>query len=115
MTLEQCKKLKEWGLPQFKQSYFYVVYPVSGDATLYSSIARNELAFDWETVSCPDLEQLLEFADPKLGGGIVLRNIFGVWHVNDNLRDAKDPDLKEAVYKLLEKVLGEAPPRELLG
>ena len=102
MTLSQCKKLKEWGLEQIE--------------TEYSS-------------GYPDLEQLLEFANDRIHNRFGGENTYVEIHLPYDFYPqclakavvggrwgapeypvATDPDPKVAVYKLLEKILGEATP-----
>ena len=60
MTLEQCKKLEKWGMPQTIRKW--------GLSYLGGNIAFN-FADDYEATNeilCPDLEQLLEFVKKKV-------------------------------------------------
>ena len=107
MTLEQCKKLKEWGLPQ--------------------ALGGLEIDNDKYGYAIPDLEQLWDEAEK------MLRNYRGtgnfshidIKRISPNPKDGyvaveiyqplpnytfagKDKDRKVAIYKLLEKIMSPA-------
>ena len=118
MTLEQCKKLKEWGLPQSKHPLQKCYFQEFGKQLSCIDIINELDETDVFLCIIPDLEQLLEFAVTK-DKSISLslsRNGWGATTCNFDFIDAPeietmvDPDPKVAVYKLLEKILGEATP-----
>ena len=108
MTLEQCKNLEKWGLPQPEgdpenlQRYYDNFNDGCPDNTWFGKVP-DDVWF------CPDLEQLLEFAKTVVPA-IALSDIGERgWYVYQKgtpiPKDAIDPDPKVAVYKLLEKKL----------
>ena len=120
MTLEQCKKLKDWGLSQIvKSGTSYWNKHIGRPQWLAAGIA------DWEidnehSFAIPDLEQLLNFAKTKMVSVLRLQQSYankGEWFVCDDGSpiNAIDPDPKQAVYKLLEKIMSPAvlsPPKK---
>ena len=133
MTLEQCKKLKDWGLSQIvKSGTSYWNKHIGRPQWLAAGIA------DWEidnehSFAIPDLEQLWDEAEK------MLRNYRGtgnfshidIKRISPNPKDGyvaveiyqplpnytfagKDKDRKVAIYKLLEKIMSPAvlsPPK----
>lgn len=137
LTLEQCQKLKEWELPQEDGEYNYFSSPIplgcdesyetakilehkSGERDSQDHSATIPFRTYWQFIcACPDLEQLLEFAkrecrkrffvlalDDRSAGGW---SADGGWIDNGEKLRFSNPDPKQAVYKLLEKIMGEAP------
>ena len=113
MTLEQCKKLKDWGLSQIvKSGTSYWNKHIGRPQWLAAGIA------DWEidnehSFAIPDLEQLLEFARKKLTfinlWASPPNDEWGVYALQKGEKvNAYDPDPKVAVYKLLEKIMSPA-------
>ena len=118
MTLSQCKKLKEWGLPQNKSRQYY-----RDDGKLFHC---NEVGLIWadeeDQFAIPDLEQLLEFARGQNGYPFIklyFSPTGGEWRAQrfqdySEQPTGADPDPKKAVYKLLEKIMSPAvlsPPK----
>ena len=119
MTLEQCKKLKAWGLPQIiKCGDLYY------DTELKWGIVNVDDGpedLEPDSILIPDLEQLLEFANKLLqekfdeAGFLQLTapnnvqdyySIVGIGAPKTYNRTS-DPDPKQAIYKLIEKIMAD--------
>ena len=115
MTLEQCKKLDEWWLPQDDVSGCFWVHKSAGVSLVYNSTQCSDYVGTEDKIlfACPDLEQLLEFAKTKVKSILRLQQSYAnkdTWLAcdDDNPSYAVDPDPKVAVYKLLEKIMPKA-------
>ena len=129
MTLEQCKQLEKWGLPQMvKSGTSYWSKHIGRPQWLAAGIADREIGNEHD-VDITDLEQLLEFANDRIHNSFGGENKYVEIHLPYDFYPqclakavvggrwgapeypvATDPDPKVAVYKLLEKILGEATP-----
>ncbi len=103
LTLEQCKKLKEWGLTQDNS-----VHAFRKNGALF---LRTEVENFDNFIACPDLEQLLELAADFLDE-VRFRchrpyewNAAGCTTSDNTEYSTSDFDPKQAIYKLLEQVL----------
>ncbi len=107
LTLEQCKKLKEWGLPQGK-SYFeyWAVGGLGAGMPVRIDITKADEHSGTVLCSIPDLEQLLEFAKTK-DILVVLKPTRDGYITIDYAKSfsSHDPDPKVAIYKLLERII----------
>lgn len=104
LTLKQCQNLKGWGLPQNKSGSYY-----RDDGKLFYC---NEVGLIWadkeDQFACPDLEQLLEFAAtkwPSIGVSRYNEKWYATGHEISYEDKYADPDLKQAIYKLLEQII----------
>lgn len=117
LTLKQCQNLREWGLPQNKSRSYY-----RDDGKLFYN---NEVGLIWadeeDQFACPDLEQLLEFADKKvkkinkhawiqIETPVTKFGFLATVYPSSVVKDAKsqsalNSDPKQAIYKLLEQII----------
>ena len=117
LTLEQCRKLKDWGFPQDQSEEVWLV-PGEGSTPELRGLSQIT-DYRTEYYACPDLEALLEWGDEKTGGIdiIVLEYHSRAQEYQANtgiyeleavyaLLKAEAPTRIEAVYALLEEVLG---------
>ena len=122
LSLEQCQKLKEWGYPQIVKEFDFTY--------LGGQIAIHFAEEEYETfneILCPDLEQLWNGAEEiirefRVSGNfshIDIKRIspkkedgFAAVEVYQPLPNytfaGKDKDRKQAIYKLLEKIMSSA-------
>lgn len=112
LSLEQCKNLKEWGLPRGQPG-----------AKFYDVGTKYAIDEPLKKVVIPDLEQLLEFANGKVSDELKLSPdshflsldcpmANGEWeahYTTTTAISATDPDPCQAIYKLIEKVMTGAP------
>lgn len=127
MNLEQCQKLKEWGFSQIGTISQWAYYRILNG----TDVEEIELCYSVQhhtkelVAKCPDLECLLEFAQKIIWEHfddqhwLLLQSPFAdyphwsayatktneyddeeAWIVKSN-----NPDPKQAVYELLEKVM----------
>ena len=106
-TLEQCKNLAKWGLPQqLKEGDVHYEQDRKGQWSVYAYYGHGTLMHKWYRI--PDLKVLMDFAKtlsltwlvkPSPDGWRVTRAAEGVC----KLSSWTDPSLFDVVYELIER------------